>query len=155
MSTILLLGGTGKTARRIAPRLRAAGGGADAAGVRHITMLSARGVEHAPPEHPHRATELELGRRTAFTHSILRPSWFMQDFDEYVFAPSIVTDGTVVAPVGEGTEAFIHVDDIADVAAATLLDPDAHVGAESEQCYEAALTALGAVQAATTLGWAA
>jgi hypothetical protein len=26
---------------------------------------------------------------------------------------------------------------------------------ESEQCYEAALTALGAVQAATTLGWAA
>ena len=152
MSTILLLGGTGKTARRIAPRLRAAGAtartaarngadvrfdwhdpatydaaldGADvvyfvppaldlgygplalefidraeAAGVRHITMLSARGVEHAPPEHPHRATELELGRRTAFTHSILRPGWFMQDFDEYVFAPSIVADGTVVAPVG-------------------------------------------------------
>jgi len=182
MTTILLLGGTGKTARRIAPRLRAAGAtvrtaarngadvrfdwhdpatydaalaGADvvyfvpptfdlsygplalefidraeAAGVRHITMLSARGVEHAPPEHPHRATELELGRRTAFTHSILRPGWFMQDFDEYVFAPSIVADGTVVAPVGDGTEAFIHVDDIADVAAATLLDPDAHVGAE-------------------------
>src|SRR5215207_8659806 len=182
MSTILLLGGTGKTARRIAPRLRAAGAtvrtaarngadvrfdwhdaatydgalaGADvvyfvppaldlgygplareffdraeAAGVRHITLLSARGVEFAPPEQAHRATELELGRRTAFTHSILRPGWFMQDFDEYVFAPAIVADGAVVAPVGDGTEAFIHVDDIADVAAATLLDPDAHAGAE-------------------------
>ena len=174
MSTILLLGGTGKTARRIAPRLRAAGAtvrtaarngadvrfdwhdpatydaalhGADvvyfvppaldlgygplarqffdraeAAGVRHITLLSARGVEFAPPEQAHRATELELGRRTAFTHSILRPGWFMQDFDEYIFQPSIAADGEIVAPTGEGAEPFIHVEDIADVATITLLE---------------------------------
>ncbi|MBE2315590.1 NAD(P)H-binding protein [Solirubrobacter sp. CPCC 204708] len=182
MSTILVLGGTGKTGRRIAPRLRAAGatvrtaarknadvrfdwhdpstydaalaGAAavyvvapdfdlgyvgyavqlfdrsEAAGVRHVTFLSARGVELAPPENAHRAVELELGRRTAFTHSILRPGWFMQDFDEFFFAPTIVSDGIVVAPTGDGAEAFIHADDIADVAAATLLDPDAHAGAE-------------------------
>ena len=174
MSTILVLGGTGKTGRRIAPRLRAAGAtvrtaarngadvrfdwhdpatydaalhGADVvyfvppaldlgygplareffdraevAGVRHITLLSARGVEFAPPEQAHRATELELGRRTAFTHSILRPGWFMQDFDEYIFQPSIAADGEIVAPTGQGAEPFIHVEDIADVAAITLLE---------------------------------
>lgn len=192
MSTILILGGTGKTARRIAPRLRAAGAtvrtaarngadvrfdwndpatydaalaGADAvylvppsldlsytpralafldraeaAGVRHITYLSARGVEHAPPEHPHRALELELGRRTAFTHSILRPGWFMQDFNEYFFAPSIIDEGVVAVAAGDGAEAFIHADDIAEVAVATLLDPDAHVGAEYELSGPGALT---------------
>jgi uncharacterized protein YbjT (DUF2867 family) len=184
MSTILLLGGTGKTARRIAPRLRAAGAtvrtaarngadvrfdwhdpatydaalaGADvvyfvppaldlsytprmlefldraeAAGVGHVTMLSARGVEHAPPEHPHRATELELARRGTFTHAILRPGWFMQDFHEFIFAPPIVEQGVISVPAGDGAEAFIHVDDIADVAAATLLDPQTHAGAEYE-----------------------
>ncbi len=183
MSTILILGGTGKTGRRIAPRLREAGAtvrtasrnGADvrfdwddaatydaaldgasavylappaldlgyvpralltlldraeAAGVRHITFLQRAASNHAPPEAAHRAVELELGRRTAFTHSILRPGWFMQDFDEYFFAPSIVNDGAVAVAAGDGAEAFIHADDIADVAVATLLDPDAHAGAE-------------------------
>lgn len=192
MSTILILGGTGKTGRRIAPRLRAAGAdvrtasrnGADvrfdwddpstfdaalagvsavylvppaldlgyvpraltfldraeAAGVRHITFLSARGVDHAPPEAAHRAVELELGRRTAFTHSILRPGWFLQDFDEYFFAPAIVAEGVIQMPVGDGREAFIHADDIAEVAVATLLDPDAHAGAEYELSGPEALT---------------
>lgn len=181
MTKILLLGGTGKTARRIAPRLTAAGAtvrtaarsGADvrfdwddpathdaaldgvdavylvppaarldfaplvrdfldrveAAGVRHVTFLSARGVEHAPPEAAMRATELDLAGRTTLTHSILRPGWFMQDFDEYFFQPAIAADGTIVAPTGGGAEAFVHADDIADVAAATLLKPAAHSGA--------------------------
>jgi uncharacterized protein YbjT (DUF2867 family) len=181
MTTILLLGGTGKTARRIAPRLTSAGAtvrtaarkgadvrfdwddtsthdaaleGADAvylvppglrldfaplvsgfldraetAGVRHVTFLSARGVEHAPPEQAMRATELDLAARTAFTHSILRPGWFMQDFDEYFFQPAIAADGVIVAPTGQGAEAFVHADDIADVAAATLLAPAGHAGA--------------------------
>jgi uncharacterized protein YbjT (DUF2867 family) len=190
--TILLLGGTGKTARRIAPRLRLAGASvrtaarsnadvpfdwddptthdaalegidavylvppslrldhaplviafldrAQAAGVTHVTALSARGVNFAPPEAAMRAIELDLLARTGLTTAILRPGWFMQDFDEYVFAPAIVADGTVVAPAGDGTEAFIHVDDIADVAAATLLDPDAHVGAEYELAGPEALS---------------
>jgi len=192
MTKILLLGGTGKTARRIAPRLRAAGAtvrtaarnGADvrfdwanettfdaaldgvdtvylvppaldlnyvararafldraeAAGVRHVTFLSARGVESAPPELAHRAVELELATRTAFTHTILRPGWFMQDFDEYFFQPTIAADGVIVAPTGDGAEAFVHADDIADVATATLLDPDTHVGAEYALSGPEALT---------------
>lgn len=172
--TILLLGGTGKTARRIAPRLRAAGAtvrtaaranadihfdwddaatydaalaGADAvylvppslrldyqplaaafldraeaAGVRHVTLLSARGVQEAPPEVAPRAVELDLLSRTSLTSAILRPGWFMQDFDEYVFQPAIAAEDAIVAPAGDGAEPFIHVDDIAEVAVITLLE---------------------------------
>jgi uncharacterized protein YbjT (DUF2867 family) len=180
--TTLLLGGTGKTARRIAPRLRAAGAtvrtaaragadvrfdwddpsthasaldGADAlylvppalrldhgpqvaalldraqaAGVRHVTYLSARGVDQAPPELGPRAIEKNLEGRSNLTYSILRPSWFMQDFDESFFQPAIAAEGILVAPAGDGAEPFIHADDIADVAAATLLAPAAHDRAE-------------------------
>src|SRR5688500_8807799 len=119
---ILLLGGTGKTARRIAPRLRLAGATvrtaarshadvrfdwddptthdaalegidavylvppslrldhaplviafldrAQAAGVTHVTALSARGVNFAPPEAAMRAIELDLLARTGLTTAI-------------------------------------------------------------------------------------
>lgn len=172
--TILLLGGTGKTARRIAPRLRLAGATvrtaarsnadvrfdwddpsthdaalegvdtvylvspslrldhaplvtafldrAQAAGVTHVTALSARGVNFAPPEAALRAIELDLLARSGLTVAILRPGWFMQDFDEYIFQPSIAAEGELVAPTGDGAEPFVHVEDIADVAAITLLE---------------------------------
>lgn len=175
--TILVLGGTGKTGRRIATQLAAAGvdvrtaarRGADvdfdwhdasthelalkgvdalylvppaqrldfapavtafldqaeAAGVRHVTYLSARGVDQAPAEVPLRAVELDLASRSQLTHTVLRPGWFLQNFDEYLFLP---TGGRFAAPAGDGAEAFVHADDIADVAVATLLDPAAHAG---------------------------
>ena len=37
-------------------------------------------------------------------------------------------DGFVTVPTGDGTEAFVDVEDIAAVAAATLADPAAHAG---------------------------
>ena len=176
--TILVLGGTGKTGRRLAPLLRAAGAdvrtaarhGADvafdwhdpathdaalagvglayvvppanrldyaplvaafvdraqAAGVHHVTYLSARGVDQAPAEAPPRAVELDLAARPGLTHSLLRPGWFLQNFHDELFLP---TGGRIAAPTGDGTEAFVHADDIAEVAAATLLAPDDHDGA--------------------------
>lgn len=179
--TILVLGGTGKTGRRLADRLRAAGAtvrtaarhGADvrfdwddpathdaalagaealylvpptlrldyaasagrlldraeAAGVGHVTFLSARGVENAPPESPMRAVELDLLGRTTVTRALVRPSWFMQNFSEGYFASSLLAEDAIDAPTGDGAEAFVHADDIAEVAAATLLDPAAHDGA--------------------------
>jgi uncharacterized protein YbjT (DUF2867 family) len=102
---------------------------AQAAGVRHVTFLSARGVDAAPPEVPPRAVELDLASREGMTHTYLRPGWFMQDFSEAYFQPSIASDGIIVAPAGDGAEAFVHADDIADVAVATLLNPEAHAGA--------------------------
>lgn len=178
-TTALVLGGTGKTARRLVPRLRAGGAtvrtgarhradvrfdwddratwapaldgatalyvvapaqrldyldqagalfdAAEAAGVGHVTLLSARGVDTVPAEVPVRAVELDLAGRSALTHSILRPGWFLQNFSEFFFTPG--ADGRIVAPAGSGAEAFVHTADIADVAAATLLDPAAHAGA--------------------------
>jgi uncharacterized protein YbjT (DUF2867 family) len=192
VTKILLLGGTGKTARRIAPRLRAAGAdvrtaarsGADvhfdwddvsthdaaledahalylvppalrldaappvtafldraqAAGVTHVTFLSARGVELAPEEMMLRAIEKDLEGRSDLTYSILRPGWFMQDFDEYFFQPAIAADGLLIAPTGDGAEAFVHAGDIADVAAATFLDPVRHHRGEYALTGPAGLT---------------
>ncbi len=55
------------------------------AGVRHVTYLSTYGSDQAPPEVDIRAVELDLACRGAFTHSILRPAWVMQNFsDEHV-----------------------------------------------------------------------
>ncbi len=191
-TTVLVLGGTGKTARRLVPLLVAGGArprtaarsgadvvvdwhddsthdaalaGVDAvylvppamrldhppvvaafldraerAGVRHVTHLSAYGVDHAPDEAPLRALELDLARRSSLGHSIVRPSWFMQNFSESFFAPSINGDGVIPAPTGDGAEAFVSAEDIAAVAAATLLDPAAYAGAQLDITGQEALT---------------
>ena len=52
---------------------------AEAAGVRHVTYLSAFGIDQAPSQVAIRALELDLMGRGSITHSILRPAWFMQN----------------------------------------------------------------------------
>jgi uncharacterized protein YbjT (DUF2867 family) len=100
---------------------------AEAVGVRHVTYLSAYGIEFAPVEVALRAVELDLIGRSTLTHSILRPAWFMQNFSETFLVP---VDDAIVVPTGSGGEAFVDAEDIAAVAAATLADPGAHAGAE-------------------------
>ena len=99
---------------------------AEAAGVRHVTYLSAYGIDQAPPQVALRAVELDLIGRGAVTHSILRPAWFMQNFSETLLKP---VDGVIAVPTADGSEAFIDAEDIAAVAAETLARPDAHAGA--------------------------
>ncbi len=110
---------------------------AEAAGVRHVTYLSAFGIDQAPPQVAHRAVELDLMGRGAVTHSILRPAWFMQNFSETFLKP---VDGVITAPTGDGAEAFVDAEDIAAVAAATLASPDAHAGAQYAPTGPEALT---------------
>ena len=110
---------------------------AEAAGVRHVTYLSAFGIDQAPPQVAHRAVELDLMGRGAVTHSILRPAWFMQNFSETFLKP---VDGVITVPTGDGAEAFVDAEDIAAVAAATLASPDAHAGAEYAPTGPEALT---------------
>jgi uncharacterized protein YbjT (DUF2867 family) len=98
---------------------------AEQAGVRNVTYLSAYGVEHAPAEVALRAVELDLESRRSFTHSILRPAWFMQNFSETFLKP---VDDEIVVPGGTGAEAFVNAEDIASVAAATLAEPERHAG---------------------------
>src|SRR5580704_3497932 len=77
---------------------------AEAAGVQHVTFLSAYGMEHAPDEVAARRVELDLLHRRRMAHTILRPAWFMQNFSETFLRP---IDGVIVVPTGEGAEAFI------------------------------------------------
>ena len=98
---------------------------AEQAGVRHVTYLSAYGVEHAPPEVALRAVELDLASRTSLLHSIVRPAWFMQNFSETFLKP---VNDEIVVPCGNGAESFVSAEDIAAVAASTLSDPLRHAG---------------------------
>ena len=110
---------------------------AEAAGARHVTYLSAHGVDSAPPGTAMRSVELDLLGRPGLTHAILRPAWFMQNFSETFLKP---VDGAIVVPAGDGAEAFVDAEDIAAVASATLTDPEAHAGAQYALTGPEALT---------------
>ena len=74
---------------------------AEASGVRHVTYLSTYGSDQAPPEVDIRAVERELMRRAAFTSSVLRPAWVMQNFsDEHL---PVVQD-MITVPTAGGAE---------------------------------------------------
>ena len=98
---------------------------AERAGVRHVTYLSAYGMEHAPAEVALRAVELDLAARGSLTSTVIRPAWFMEDFSETFLQP---VNDEIVVPAGDGAEAFVSVEDIAAVAAVTLTEPGKHAG---------------------------
>jgi uncharacterized protein YbjT (DUF2867 family) len=99
---------------------------AEACGVRHVTYLSANGSDQAPPEVDIRAVELDLMSRQAFTSSVLRPAWVMQNFTDQHLP---VIQDMITVPTAGGAEAFVDAADIAAVAVETLADPGAHAGA--------------------------
>jgi uncharacterized protein YbjT (DUF2867 family) len=110
---------------------------AEAAGVRHVTFLSTYNADQAPQEVDIAAVEADIAARDAFTSTVLRPAWVMQNFaDEHL----PVIDGVITAPSGGGREAFVDADDIAAVAAETLLNPESHAGARYTLTGPQALT---------------
>ncbi|QUH00020.1 NAD(P)H-binding protein [Saccharopolyspora erythraea] len=177
-STILVLGGTGKTGRRVAAKLAARGFGvrvasrrgavrfdwddrstwapalegvdaayvvapsetddgetisefipaATAAGAGRLVLLSAREVETSMGTGL-KAAEAAV-RRSDARWTILRPSWFAQNFSEDMFLP-LINAGLVALPTGDGEEPFIDAEDIADVAVAALTE-EGH----DQQVYE-------------------
>lgn len=173
---ILILGGTGKTGRRIAEQLvvrglpvrigsrsaipsfdwenraswasalkgvgavyisyypdLAAPGAAEAIGafadlavgmgVKRLVLLSGRGEPEAQ-----RAEERV--RQSGADWTVLRCSWFMQNFSEGFMLDALLA-GEVALPVGPVGEPFVDADDIADAAVAAFAD-DRHIG----QLYE-------------------
>jgi uncharacterized protein YbjT (DUF2867 family) len=98
---------------------------AERAGVRHVTYLSAYGMEYAPTEVALRAVELDLAARGSLASTVIRPAWFMEDFSETFLQP---VNDQIVVPAGDGAEAFVSVDDIATVAVVTLTEPEKHAG---------------------------
>ncbi|VEA64122.1 NAD(P)H azoreductase [Serratia plymuthica] len=84
-------------------------------GVQKIVLLSARGENEA------RQAE-EVVERSGADWTILRASWFMQNFSESFILDELL-NGTVYLPPGEIPEPFIDADDIADAAVAALTQP--------------------------------
>lgn len=166
----LVLGGTGKTGRRVAARLQARGietriasraatpafdwnepenwqaalegvtavyityapdlaipGATDAIrrfvtlaesrGIKRMVLLSGRGEEEA------QACE-QIVQATDTEWTIVRASWFMQNFSEGEFM-DMVRDGAITLPASDTPEPFIDINDIADVAVAALTE-DGH-----------------------------
>jgi uncharacterized protein YbjT (DUF2867 family) len=167
-NTVLVLGGTGKTGRRIAARLEERGvptrigsrsadppfswedrmtwvpalRGARAVyisyypdvavpgsseivgslaklavgqGVERIVLLSGRGEEEA--ERAEQAVRAADPRAT-----IVRSSWFNQNFSESFFLDGVLA-GELALPVNGVAEPFVDADDVADVAVAALTEP--------------------------------
>ena len=88
-------------------------------GVSRIVLLSGRGEPEA--ERAERAVR-DAGARL----TILRASWFMQNFSEDYMLEH-VRSGVIRLPAGDVPTPFLDADDIADVAVAALTD-DRHVG---------------------------
>jgi uncharacterized protein YbjT (DUF2867 family) len=92
-------------------------------GVRKLVLLSGRGEEEAL--RGERAVQ-----QSGAEWTILRCSWFNQNFSEGVFLDA-VRAGEVALPAGDTPEPFVDADDIAEAAAAALTE-EGH----AERVYE-------------------
>ncbi|MBC8171672.1 MAG: NAD(P)H-binding protein [Anaerolineae bacterium] len=92
-------------------------------GVQRLVLLSGRGE-------PEAQTCEQIVQNSGVDWTILRASWFAQNFSERFLLDSLLS-GEVYLPAGDIREPFIDAEDIADVAAAALTEAG-HVG----QLYE-------------------
>ena len=96
-----------------------------AAGAVHLVLLSSRTYGEMGRE---RLTTERAVQESGAPWTILRPSWFAQNFTEFdLFASLLGHEGELRLPTGDGREAFIDLEDLADVAAAALTE-DGHAG---------------------------
>lgn len=167
MTTNLIIGGTGKTGRRVASRLQGRGlpvtalsrpefdwadpdtwssveqpaetayvtyypdlafpGAPEAVaevvdrmarnGVRRFVLLSGRGEPEAQ-----RAEEklAEVAKQYGAEWGVVRCAFFMQNFDESLFAPALEA-GHLAFPAGEVREPFLDLEDVAEIATGMLV----------------------------------
>jgi uncharacterized protein YbjT (DUF2867 family) len=108
------------------PQVEALLAEAKAAGVPRLVFLSARGA--AIGDHiPMRGAEQKLAAG-GLEYTILRPSWFNQNFSEYFLLDPVRRHNMIPVPTGGGRTPFVDLDDVAAVAVAALTTPD-HNGA--------------------------
>ena len=85
------------------------------AGIEHVVLLSGRGEDSAI------ASEERL-KASGLVYTVLRGSWFNQNFSEGVFLDGILA-GELVLPADKVREPFLDLDDVADAAVEVLLNP--------------------------------
>ncbi|WP_433245972.1 SDR family oxidoreductase [Streptosporangium sp. CA-135522] len=94
------------------------------AGVKHVVRMSAIGAAHDAPTRNgrlHALSDHEL-RVSGLDWTIIKPGFFMQNL------LGSVSGGTLYAGLGHGRLGMIDVRDIADFAAAVLINPAPHAG---------------------------
>lgn len=86
-----------------------------------VVLMSAAGVDRTPDHAPRRAVELAV-ERSGKRWTVLRPNWFLQNFDEdeWVFAKALRETGELYAGSGESVVGFADTRDLADAAVAVL-----------------------------------
>ena len=90
------------------------------ANIQHIVLLSGRGEVEAE-----QAEQALAASGVPWT--VLRASWFAQNFSEGFFQEPLQHGGVLALPVSDVVEPFVDVDDIVDVAVAALTEPG-HLG---------------------------
>ncbi|MFG2050635.1 NAD(P)H-binding protein [Micromonospora sp. NPDC048935] len=95
-------------------------------GVRRLVLLSARLLEQWAHDPSMFGAENAV-RDSGAAWTILRPTWFAQNFSEDRFLREDVAEGVVVLPDWQGVEPFVDAEDIAAVAVAALTE-DGHDG---------------------------
>jgi uncharacterized protein YbjT (DUF2867 family) len=95
-------------------------------GISRVVYLSAFGVEKAADVMPFHANLEQLLGEGGFDLTILRPTFFAQNFKNYEW-DNIVTRKIVYSPAGSGKAAFVDIRDVGEVAAKVLLEPG-HTG---------------------------
>ena len=88
-------------------------------GVRRMALLSGRGEPIAEQAE-------EAVRDTGADLTILRSTWFMQNFSEDYMLDHVLS-GDIRLPAGEVPTPFVDIDDVADIALEALTD-DRHIG---------------------------
>jgi uncharacterized protein YbjT (DUF2867 family) len=96
--------------------------------VRRLVLLSGRGEPEA--ERAELALQEVVDARAGVEWTILRATWFMQNFSEDYMLEHVLS-GEIRLPAGDVPTPFLDADDIADVAVAALTD-EGHAG----QLYE-------------------
>ncbi|WP_327415706.1 NAD(P)H-binding protein [Streptomyces sp. NBC_01233] len=112
-----------------ATSLRSFAGLAVTGGVERLVLLSAR--DWVVPDGEEKLPGERAVRESGAQWTILKPTWFAQNFSEDPFYRGQLLDGEFVMSTGDGIEPFVDAEDIADVAVAALTE-DGHGG----QAYE-------------------
>ncbi|MEN8651221.1 NAD(P)H-binding protein [Streptomyces sp. 21So2-11] len=114
---------------------------AEAAGVQRLVLLSGHGADTWGDTTfglDMRSAE-EAVRGSSLEWTVLRPSNFNQNFDEDLFHAPLVA-GELALPAGPVPEPFIDLEDVADVAALVLTEPERHAGKTYELTGPRAVT---------------
>ncbi|WCL50194.1 NmrA family NAD(P)-binding protein [Leptospira sp. GIMC2001] len=93
---------------------------AKSVGISKVVLMTAMGVDSAPPEAPFRKLEIAL-ENSGLNYNIIRPNWFMQNFNSF-WIHGILADRKVYFPGGKANVSFIDAHDIASVAASLITD---------------------------------